>query len=175
MSAVRPPVSSASPAGLAAARQQAAAWWRSLAPRERRLLSIGGWLVGLFVVWSIGVQPALRTLRAAPVQLDLIELQLQQMQQMATESTTLRAAPTVSSSQAAAALRSATASLGDQGRITIVGDRATLTLTGVNGAKLAAWLTEARSAARVRPVEAQLTRNAQGYAGTVVVQLGTAP
>ncbi|MDB5817584.1 MAG: ral secretion pathway protein GspM [Rhizobacter sp.] len=175
MSTLRPPASAPAASGLAGARLQAAAWWRSLAPRERRLVSIGGWLIGLFIVWSIGIQPALRTLRAAPVQLDLIELQLQQMQQMASESTALRAAPAVSSSQAAAALRSATASLGDQGRIIIIGDRATLTVTGVNGARLAAWLSEARSAARVRPVEAQLTRNPQGYTGNVVVQIGSAP
>jgi len=35
-------------------------------------------------------------------------------------------------------------------------------------------LGEARSGARVRPVESQLTRGAEGYAGTLVLTLGGA-
>ncbi|MDB6002672.1 MAG: ral secretion pathway protein GspM [Rhizobacter sp.] len=163
------------PPALVSARQQARARWRAFAPRERRLLTAVFWLVGLFLVWSIGLQPALRTLNSAPEQLNVLDLQLQQMQQMAVESATLRRAPTVSASQASAALKSATDHLGTQGRLTVQGDRATLTVTAVTGARLNAWLTEARSAARIRPVEAQLTRSAQGYTGTIVVQLGGQP
>ena len=52
------------------------------------------------------------------------------------------------------------------------GDRATLTLTGVSGPALRAWLSEARSAAHARAIDVQLLRNAQGYAGSVVVTFG---
>ena len=38
-----------------------------------------------------------------------------------------------------------------------------------------AWLSEARSAARAKPVEAQLTRTPNGFNGTVVVALGGRP
>ena len=40
------------------------------------------------------------------------------------------------------------------------------------------WLGEVRGAARARPVEAQLTRAANGYSGSLVLQLpgaGAAP
>jgi general secretion pathway protein M len=48
-----------------------------------------------------------------------------------------------------------------------------LTLNGVSGEQLRSWLAEARSGARARPVEAQLSRGPQGYTGTLVVSLGT--
>jgi len=54
----------------------------------------------------------------------------------------------------------------------LCGDRATLKLNGVSGEALRDWLSEARSAARARAVEVTLTRNPQGYSGTVVVTLG---
>jgi len=57
----------------------------------------------------------------------------------------------------------------------IQGERATLTLnTGVNPEALRAWLNEARSGARARPVEAQLQRGPLGYTGTIGVALGGA-
>ncbi|HEX6363118.1 MAG TPA: type II secretion system protein M, partial [Albitalea sp.] len=56
--------------------------------------------------------------------------------------------------------------------IAFQGDRATLTLSGVSGEALREWLGEARSAARARPVDVQLTRTGSGYAGLVVVTLG---
>ena len=41
-------------------------------------------------------------------------------------------------------------------------------------AALRAWLTEVRSGARGRPVEAQLARGAKGYSGTITVTLPAA-
>jgi general secretion pathway protein M len=131
-------------------------------------------LLAVFLVWSVAIKPALRTAREAPVQLDRLESQLQQMQRLAAESKTLRSAPPVSASLAATALKAATDRLGDKARLTTVGDRATLTLNGVSGEALRAWLGEVRSAARGRAVEAQLSRGAQGFTGTVVVTLGGA-
>ena len=37
------------------------------------------------------------------------------------------------------------------------------------------WLAEVRSGARARPVEANLTRGAEGYSGTIVVALPGTP
>jgi len=54
----------------------------------------------------------------------------------------------------------------------VQGDRAVLTLSGVGTGALRDWLAEARSGARARPLEANLTRAAQGYSGTLVVVLG---
>ena len=158
---------------LASLRQQAGTWWRARTPRERQAVVVVASVVGLFFAWSLLVQPALRTVTQAPAQLDRLDAQYQQMQRIATESTALRAAPRVAPAQAAQALKAATDRLGERARLVLQGDRATLTLvTGVNPEALRAWLNEARSGARARPVEAQLQRGPLGYTGTIGLALG---
>ena len=152
----------------------AAQWWAVRSARDRRLLGLAGTVLGLFITWSLAVQPAWRTLQVAPVQRDALDVQWQAMQRLAAEAKDLRAAPPVSIEQSSAALRAATERLGDQGRLAMQGERAVLTLQGVSTSQLRDWLAEARSGARARPVEARLTRAAQGYSGTVVVALGGA-
>lgn len=156
-------------AGVAQVRRQLREQWRARAPRERRLLLGAGIVLGLLLVWWIAIQPALRSLRETPAQLDALEAQLQQLQRLAAESQSLRGTAPVGSAQAGLALKAATDRLGEKGRLTLLGDRATLTLNGVQTEALRGWLLEARSAARVRPVEAQLTRGQQGYSGTITV------
>ena len=160
---------------LASLREQAGAWWLARTPRERQAVATVAIVLGLFVGWSLLVQPALRIVRAAPAQLDVLEAQYQQMHRVAAESVALRGAARVSPAQAALALKSATDRLGDKGKITQQGDRATLTLNGVSPEALRAWLNEARSAARARPVEAQLVRATAGYSGSLVVNLASTP
>jgi general secretion pathway protein M len=147
--------------------------WRALGLRERRALAVAAWVVGLFLLWALAIAPAWRTARSAPAQIDQLDAQLQQMQRQANEARELRAIPALGSSQAAAALRAASAALGAAGRLQLSGDRATLTLTGVSGTQLRDWLTEARSAARARPLTANLTQGPQGYSGSIVVALPT--
>jgi general secretion pathway protein M len=55
------------------------------------------------------------------------------------------------------------------------GDRAVLNLSNASSEALRAWLVEARSAARARPLELQLQRGPQGYSGSVTVSLSGAP
>jgi general secretion pathway protein M len=161
------------PPAMAAARTQAQDRWRALAPRERLIATIALVLIGVGLVWSVAVQPAWRTIREAPAQIDRLDAQLQAMQRMAAETRELRGVSPVGPAQAHDALRSATERLGaEKARLSLQGDRATLTLTGVTGEQLSHWLGEARSGARARPVEAQLTRSAGGYAGTLIVALG---
>lgn len=145
--------------------------WRALAPRERRLLALAAAVAGAFVLWAVAVAPAWRTARTAPLELERLERQWQQMQRLAAEARELRATPAVSATQAVAALQASTARLGDAARLTLAGDRATVTLAGVDGAQLRDWLAEVRSGARARPVEAQLVRGPEGYAGSVVLAL----
>jgi len=156
----------------ASLRQQATTWWQARTPRERQAVLVVALLLGVLVVWSLLVQPALRTMRDAPAQLDRLDAQLQQMQRIAAESVALRTAPRVSPAQAGAALQAATDRLGDRGRLSLQGDRAILTLTGANPDALRAWLNEARSGARARPIEAQLQRGPAGFSGTLAVTLG---
>lgn len=157
------------PPSMLALREQLQVRWSRLARRERRLVGGVLALVGLALLWMIAVQPAWRTLRDTPAQIDTVEQQLQQMQRLAAESRELRALPVVRQAQAEEALRGATERLGSNAKLTLQGERATLSLSGVSGEALAAWLGEVRSAARARPEEAKLSRGPTGYSGTVLL------
>lgn len=153
----------------------AGAWWRALPVRERRLLVLAGAVLGAYLLWTVALRPAWRTLATAPAELDALEFQLQGMQRLAAEATELRAAPPVNPEMAATALRAATERLGESGRLVLQGDRAVLTLNGVATSALRDWLAEARSGARARPVDVNLQRAPQGYSGTLVVAIGGNP
>jgi general secretion pathway protein M len=148
------------------------ALWMSLAPRERLWLTVVAWVLALLLIWLLAVQPAWRTLSRAPAQLDAMDAQLQVMQRQASEVQALRGAAPVSPDQAAAALAAATLRLGDKAKLSVQGERATLTLSGVGTSALRDWLAEARAGARARPIEANLTRSAAGFSGTLVLGLG---
>jgi len=160
------------PPAMTQLRAQARQAWRARAPRERLALAVAGSLLAALVVWLLLIQPAWRTLREAPAQLDQLDLQLQQMQRLAAEAQGLRGVAAVPPGQSAAALKAATERLGDKARLTMQGERASLTLNGVSSEALRGWLLEARSAARARPVEAQLTRGPQGFSGSLAVIIG---
>ena len=60
--------------------------WKGLAPRERLALLVVAWVLSLLLLWLVGVQPALRTLREAPAQIDAVDSQLQAMDSQLQES-----------------------------------------------------------------------------------------
>lgn len=153
-------------------RSAASAWWSALSARERIGAGVAIGVVALVLLWLVGIAPAVRTLRSAPPTLERLDAQLSQMQRLAAEARELKAGAPVGAAQSAAALRAATDRLGERARLVVLGDRATLTLSGLSGEALRQWLAEARSGARARPVEAQLTRGPQGYTGTLVVSFG---
>lgn len=150
------------------------AWWTRLAPRERLLVATAAAVVVLYLVFAVAVQPAWRTLSAAPAKLEALDVELQAMGRLAAEARELRNTSPVNAEQAAAALRAASQRLGPRGRLALQGERAVLTLDNADAAELQAWLAEVRSGARARPVEATLTRGAGGYSGSIVVALGDA-
>jgi general secretion pathway protein M len=155
-------------AGWAALRER----WQGLGARDRRLAWLAAAVLAAFLLWMLAIQPAWRTLRDAPAQRERLDLQWQEMRALAAEVQQLRAAPALSTEQSAAALRAASDRLGGAARLSLQGDRAVLTLNGVSSLQLREWLAEARAGARARPVEAQLSRGAQGYTGSVVLSLG---
>jgi general secretion pathway protein M len=149
--------------------------WAALAPRERTLVSVAGALIVFALVWLVGIQPAWKVLRNAPVEQARLDRQWQDMQRAAAEARALRATPPVAPNLAAQALQGATARLNGKARLMLQGDRAVLTLQGVHGDALVQWLGEARLGARARPVEAKLNRGEDGYSGTLVVVFGARP
>ena len=66
-----------SSAGLVSLRQQARTWWRSRSKRERQAIALVVGIVVAFIVWTVLVQPAWRTARGAPAELDALDAQLQ--------------------------------------------------------------------------------------------------
>lgn len=159
-----------------ALRSQLQTRWAAMADREQLALQLAGWALALLLLWLIAIQPGLRTLRQAPAQLEALELQLQEMQALAAEAREMRATPPVPVALAAQALQAASTHLGAGAKLSVNGDRAVLSVNGVGAEPLQAWLGEARSAARARPLEAKLQRGPNGYTGTIVLALsGAAP
>lgn len=149
--------------------------WQALAAREQAALRLAAWALAVLALWLLAVQPAWRTLQRAPAEIDAVERQLQTMQSLAAEAQALKATPAVSPGQAAVALQAASDHLGDAAKLSVSGDRAVLTVTSIASEPLLAWLGEVRSAARARPVQAQLLRGPKGYSGTIVLALNGAP
>lgn len=151
-----------------------AAWGGVSATRERRWVVAGVFLLLAFVLWQWTVSPAWQTLRRAPAQRAQLELELQQMQALAREAAQLRTLPTLGAGPAQAALKAATDRLGAAAKLTVQGDRAIVTLENVGSGALRAWLSEVRSGARGRPIQAQLAHTSKGFSGTLTVALPSA-
>ncbi len=155
-------------------RAAGAAFWQARDARERRALLLSAAVLGAFLLWSLAIAPPLRTLRSAPAQIEALDTQLQAMQRLADEAAVLRATPPLPPTQAVERLKAASERLGSQARLSLQGDRAVLSLNGVAPQALRSFLAEARAGARARPVEASLTRGADGYSGQLVIALGGA-
>ena len=163
------------PASWLALREQASIRWLALAPRERTGLTVAACVVGALMVWFIALQPAWRTLSAAPAQLDQLDAQLQTMRHLAAEASELRNTPPVSAAQSGTALLSATERLGSKAELTLSGDGASVSIEGLSAGELQGWLSEVRTAARARVTQAQLSRDPNGYSGTIVLSLAGVP
>lgn len=153
-------------------RERAGAAWRARSARDRMALVGMALVLGLFLLWVLFVAPAMSTLRSAPAQLDVLDTQLLQMRGMAAEVRELRNATPIAAAQAGLAIKAAAERQGDKVRLSLQPDRALLTLQNASPEQLRALLVEARSAARARPLEANLTRGPGGFTGTLVLTLG---
>jgi general secretion pathway protein M len=153
-------------------RERASAAWRARSARDRMALIVVATVLAIFLVWVLFISPALSTLRSAPAQLETLDTQLLEMRTMAAEVRELRNATPVPTAQAGVAIKAAAERLGDKVRLSLQNDRALLTLQNASPEQLRALLVEARSAARARPLEANLTRAQGGFTGTLVLSLG---
>lgn len=156
-------------------RQTVQPAWARLAPRERLAVGVASTVVGLALLWWLGVAPALATLRQAPAQHQQLDAQLTQMRQMAATAEGLRGqnkAQALSPASARDALEQATtATLAGTAQLSVQGDRATVTLRGTPPDALAQWLAQVRINARVVPVQADLQRSdaPAGWTGQLVL------
>ena len=147
--------------------------WAQLAPREQQLVGAAAGLVAAALIWWLLLAPPLATIRAADAQHRTLDAQLQRMLALQAQARTLQSQPRQTADEAGRLLEATVREkLGAKARMTIAGERVTVALTGVPPEALGPWLTQARTNARVLPVEARLTRTAAGlWDGTVVLAL----
>ena len=147
--------------------------WARLAPREQALVASAATLVAAALLWWLALAPALAVMRTAETRHRALDAQLQQMLALQAQAQALQSQPRQTAEETARLLEATVRQqLGTTARMTIAGDRVTVTLGGAPPAALGLWLTQARTNARVLPVEARLVRNASGlWDGTLVLAL----
>lgn len=146
--------------------------WRRASKREQGLLSLAAAVLGLGLLWWVGMAPALKVIKAAPAQHLALDAQLQTMKQLQAQAKDLRAQVPLTAETARAALEQSIKSLGANAQMAVQAERVTVTLTDVAPDVLAQWLAAARQNARMAPKEAHLKRNDKGgWDGTLVLQL----
>ncbi len=147
--------------------------WTALAPREQALVGVAAAVIGVALLWWVGLAPALQTLRGAPAQHRTLDTQLQRMQVLQVQAQALQGQPKLGHDEALRALEQTIRQrFGTTARYSIGGDRVTINLSGAAPDTLAQWLTQARVNARALPAEARLVRNAVGqWDGTLVMTL----
>lgn len=133
--------------------------WQRLSPRERGLLSLGAWVLGLAWVWWVGLAPALRTVSEAPTKQATLDRQWQRLNDLQTEAQTLQKQSRMPQAEALRNLQKTTTEIfGNAARLTPAGDRYAVTLKAVSPQDLALWLAQARIQARAVPVESHWER-----------------
>ncbi len=138
-------------------RAHANARWQALSPREQRMVTVLGALVGVLLFWAIAVAPALHTLRDSAQRRTQINQQQAQMLALQRQAQALQARTPLSRDEALRTLQSLAPNA--QMQLNVQGERVAVQLKAVPAATLADWLTQARQQAQALPVEARLTRN----------------
>ena len=146
--------------------------WGRMALREQRLVVVATILVLAGLAWGLALAPALRVLREAPAKIVALDAQLQTMQSLATQARGMQKRPAVSREATLRALESSLRqTLGAGAQLRISGDRATVVLKAASPDLLAQWLGQARVGARAVVSQADLVRGANGWEGTLVLDL----
>lgn len=164
-------------------RLQAA--WRARAPRERRLLGLAAGVVLIALSWSVAIQPALRTLRNAPAELQALSADLSQMQALQARAQALQTLPATDTAATLSQFHALTQQiLGASAQSTQTGGLLRVQLSNVAADTLARWLVAVGSDARLRPASADLRRtptaggaaqaaSAAQWSGTITFNLPT--
>jgi general secretion pathway protein M len=146
--------------------------WQQLSPRDQRMLKVAAAALFTAVLWLLAVAPALRTLQQFEPQYQAQEKQLQAMLSLQTQAQKLQGQVSLSPAQAAVRLKaSSQAAFGTQAEVSVQEQEATVTLQGVTAEALAQWLASARTDAHALPIQAKLSRAANGWSGTLRMAL----
>lgn len=147
-----------------------------LSARERTLVSIAALLLGAFLLWSLAIAPAWRTVQQAEARQQALDRNWQTLRSLQAEAQALRthaARPAADLLQALSqSLAPLNAGAGSSAASTTTGnanttasaqlqrqaDQAVLTLRQVPATALAAWLAQLRAQGLPAPTQAQLQR-----------------
>jgi general secretion pathway protein M len=152
-------------------RAGAAAWWSARNEQEQRMLSIGGAVLALGLVWGVLIDPALSGRSKLEKELPQMNRQLAEMQGLAGEAAQLAAQPAVQPqplSKDGVAARLQAMGLATQ-NLAVTGDYIKVEFKGVPFAGLVTWLDAMRREQRVAVQEGSVTQ--QGPAGQVDASL----
>ncbi|WP_342118896.1 type II secretion system protein M [Pseudoduganella sp. OTU4001] len=152
-------------------RANAAAWWSARNEQEQRMLTIGGAVVALGLVWGVLIDPALTGREKLQKQLPQLNQQVAELQALAGEATQLAATPPVQPqplSKDGVTAKLQAAGLTPQ-NLAVTGDYIKVEFKGVPFPGLAAWLDAMRREQRVAVQEGHVTQ--QGPAGQVDANL----
>lgn len=147
-------------------KQKLQAWWKALAQRERRALGAMGIVVGLVLMWQLGIAMPLNSLRETARQRQQAQAEWDQVQTLRAQALALRARDTgasagpMSSTAILQTLQAATAATGDaRAQVTeIASGSYSVRFDQVSPEALATWLQTVRQQARLLPQNADLQR-----------------
>jgi general secretion pathway protein M len=150
--------------------------WAGLAPREQTLVKWSAFAVGLLLLWSVGLKPALTTLRAAPQQRAQAQATADRMQAQAAEAVLLRGRAgaagatqgpvrTMETGVDEATRALLMAALGESTRVDAQGRHVTVTFDGVSGEQARQALQALRSRLQAQLIEAELAPSQEGLRG----------
>ncbi|OON60059.1 general secretion pathway protein GspM [Massilia sp. KIM] len=164
---------------IGALRERALAYWIARTDQERRMLTIGAVVVGLALVYSIFIDPALSGREQLRRSLPQLRQQAAQMQALAAEAQAVAATPAPSVTPMTR--EGLTASLASRGltaaSLTMTGEYAKMEFKGVSFANLMAWLDAQRRENRVLVQDAAFSaQTALGQVdATLTLRQGSAP
>jgi general secretion pathway protein M len=145
--------------------------WLKLAQREQRAVTLAAAVVVLGLVWLVLLGPALQSLQRAQSQAAQLDQSLESMLRLQQRAQALQAQVAVPPQDALQLLQKGVAAMGSRATLQLLGEQVTVTLIGVDANALAQWLGQTGVAARIRPLEVHLVRDAGSVAqwsGTLV-------
>lgn len=135
--------------------------WAALQPRERLGLLAAMWLMGLYLLWSVALAPALQTLASADAQRQRLDQQLQRMQALAAQASALKNDIKPAPKDWRKELKDSLSGLG-QSQLLESGGTVQVQLKACEAQALGRWLAELGPRWRLQVSQARLRADAQG-------------
>lgn len=159
--------------------------WNGLSERERQGLGLAGWVLALFLAWSVLFKPAWQGLQSAQVQRAQALATGERLQTLASQAAELRRSAAAAAAQGEAGRPKPAVvddgsralvvqALGNRTRLELQGTAVWVTVDGVDGEQLRQGLKTLRVRWGAHPAQADLSATPDGLRGRIRLQW-TAP